>query len=129
MCGAGNNSILERIHLKFCKMLLHLKNSSPYNMIYGELYRHPLDICILAYDQLLVKFSTLYQEYKRNCLQSCKFWSLGNTAITWYGINTSSQFLYLFTHVLNRTVQINFARFGFDNYKILQKKKKKKKKH
>ena len=42
--GFGNNEIFERIHLKFCKLLLHLKTSTPDYMVYGELGRYP--ICI-----------------------------------------------------------------------------------
>ena len=44
--GIGDNSIIERVHLKFCKLLLNLKKSTPDFMIYGELGRYPLDICI-----------------------------------------------------------------------------------
>jgi hypothetical protein len=44
--GFGNNDILEKVHLKFCKMILHLKATTPNCMIYGELGRYPLDIDI-----------------------------------------------------------------------------------
>ena len=44
--GFGNNSILEKVHLKFCKHLLHMKTSTPDFMVYGELGRYPLDINI-----------------------------------------------------------------------------------
>lgn len=44
--GAGDNRIVERVHLKFCKLLLHLKSSTPDYMVYGELGRYPLDISI-----------------------------------------------------------------------------------
>ena len=44
--GPGDNRIIERVHLKFCKMLLHLKSTTPDYMVYGELGRYPLDICI-----------------------------------------------------------------------------------
>ena len=44
--GMGNTSVIERVHLKFCKLLLNLKKSTPDYMIYGELGRFPLDIFI-----------------------------------------------------------------------------------
>ena len=44
--GYGNNKVIERVHLKFCKLLLQLKKSTPDFMIYGELGRYSLDIRI-----------------------------------------------------------------------------------
>ena len=44
--GFGNNDMLEKIHLKFCKILLNLKSSTPNYMVYGELGRFPIDIDI-----------------------------------------------------------------------------------
>ena len=44
--GFSNNDIIERVHLKFCKLLLNLKSSTPNYMVYGELGRHPLEIDI-----------------------------------------------------------------------------------
>jgi hypothetical protein len=35
--GFGNIDIIERVHLKFCKLILNLKKSTPNFMIYGEL--------------------------------------------------------------------------------------------
>jgi hypothetical protein len=35
--GFGNNDVLEKVHLKFCKMILNLQTSTPNYMIYGEL--------------------------------------------------------------------------------------------
>jgi hypothetical protein len=35
--GFGNNDILEKVHLKFCKIILHLKATTPNCMMYGEL--------------------------------------------------------------------------------------------
>ena len=40
--GLGNIEIIERVHIKFCKLLLQLKNSTPTYMIYGELGRYPI---------------------------------------------------------------------------------------
>lgn len=44
--GYGNNAILEKVQLKFCKLLLHLRNTTPTCMIYGELGRYPIEIDI-----------------------------------------------------------------------------------
>jgi hypothetical protein len=40
--GLSNCDIIERVHLKYCKLLLNLKSSTPNCMIYGELGRYPL---------------------------------------------------------------------------------------
>ena len=37
---------IEKVHLKFCKLILKLKRSTPNYMINGELGRHPLSIDI-----------------------------------------------------------------------------------
>ena len=42
----GNNDIVERVHLKFCKIILHVKKSTPDFMVYGELGRFPLGIYV-----------------------------------------------------------------------------------
>ena len=44
--GFGNNEIIESLHLKFCKLLLYLKTSTPDCMVYGELRRYPISIDI-----------------------------------------------------------------------------------
>jgi hypothetical protein len=45
--GFSYNDKIEKVHLKFCKLLLHLKSSTPSYMIYGgELGRYPLEIDI-----------------------------------------------------------------------------------
>ena len=44
--GCENNSIIERLHLKFCKMLLGINKSSPTCIVLGELGRFPLDVYI-----------------------------------------------------------------------------------
>ena len=33
--------IVEKLHVKFCKLLLSLKTSTPNFMLYGELFRYP----------------------------------------------------------------------------------------
>ena len=44
--GFGKNYIIERVHLKCWKLLLHVKTSTPNFMVYGELCRYPIDIDI-----------------------------------------------------------------------------------
>ena len=44
--GFGKHEVLEQVHLKFCKILLNLKLSTPNYMVYGELGRYPIDIDI-----------------------------------------------------------------------------------
>ena len=45
--GFGNNEILERVQLKFCKLLLHLKTTNC--IVYGELGRYPVENDIKIY--------------------------------------------------------------------------------
>ena len=45
-CGFGSNEITERLHFKLCKLLPHLKTSTPDYMVYGELRRYPISIDI-----------------------------------------------------------------------------------
>ena len=42
--GYSNTLIIEKLHLKFLKMLLHVKRSTPNCMVYGELGAYPLHI-------------------------------------------------------------------------------------
>ena len=42
--GFSNLSLIERLHLKFCKHILNLNSSTPNYMVYGELGRYPLAI-------------------------------------------------------------------------------------
>ena len=37
-------SLIEKLHLKFCKYILGMKSSTPNVMVYGELGRYPIDI-------------------------------------------------------------------------------------
>ena len=43
--GYSNIDVLERLHLRFCKILLKVKKSTPNAMVYGELGRHPKAEC------------------------------------------------------------------------------------
>ena len=44
--GPGNNAVIERVHLMFCKYILGLKRSTPNCIVYRELGRYPVDIKI-----------------------------------------------------------------------------------
>jgi hypothetical protein len=44
--GFSNLDTIERVHLKFCKLLLHLEKSTPNFMIYGELGACPMSVYI-----------------------------------------------------------------------------------
>ena len=44
--GYENIDILEKVHIKLCKLLLNLKTSTPNFMLYGELGRYPLNITV-----------------------------------------------------------------------------------
>ena len=44
--GFGNIDIIERVHLKFCKLILNLKKSTPNFNIYGELDIYPMSVNI-----------------------------------------------------------------------------------
>jgi len=44
--GTKNNDMLEKLHLRFYRYILKVKNSTPNCMLYGELGRYPVDIFI-----------------------------------------------------------------------------------
>ena len=44
--GYENIQILERVHLKFCKYILNIKQTTPDYIVYGELGRYPLSILV-----------------------------------------------------------------------------------
>ena len=44
--GYENIVCLERLHLNFCKYILKLKMSTPDFMVFGELGRYQLSICV-----------------------------------------------------------------------------------
>ena len=56
--GPGNNAVIERVHLMFCKYILGLKRSTPNCIVYRELERYPVDIkiktSIIAYRSRVV---------------------------------------------------------------------------
>jgi hypothetical protein len=61
--GFGNNDIFEKVHLKFFKIILHLKVTTPNGMIYGELGRYPLDMDIIVEDiEIIFKFKFIFKK-------------------------------------------------------------------
>ena len=44
--GSTKNEILEKLHLRYCKYILKVKNSTPLCMLYGELGRYPIELII-----------------------------------------------------------------------------------
>ena len=70
--GFENNSIIEKLHLKFCKTILHVKKSTPSCMVYGELGRFPLDIRIKC--RLITFWSRLVSSDL--CRTSCILYNL-----------------------------------------------------
>ena len=44
--GFENNDIVEKLHLKFCKIILNINKTTPSCMVYGELGRFPLNVYI-----------------------------------------------------------------------------------
>ena len=90
--GFGKNEVLERVQLKFCKILLNLKSSTPNYMVYGELGRYPIDIDIkvrtISYWARLLsgkqaKFSNVFYRLSRNLNEN------GDTNLNWvYFIRT-----------------------------------------
>lgn len=44
--GFEKLDILEKVHLKFCKLILKVKKSTPSFIVYGELGRYPLYVYV-----------------------------------------------------------------------------------
>ena len=44
--GFENLDLIEKVHLRFCKIILNLKQSTPNSIVYGELGRYPLSISV-----------------------------------------------------------------------------------
>ena len=125
--GFYNAVDIEKVHLLFCKKMLHLKRNTANYFIYGELGRYSLNVnCklrIIRYwlKTIMGKHNTLvynmYQITHRNCengtslngwtatIKSLLF-SLGLNFV-WYNqgvVNVKS-----FEHVLKQTLQDNYT--------------------
>ena len=66
--GFSNIQVIERLHLKFCKMLLNLKKSTPNYMVYAELGIKPLIYTIKA--RMVNYWARIvhYHENRFNCI-------------------------------------------------------------
>ena len=71
--GFSKLDIIERVHLKFCKLLLNLKKSTPSYMIYGELGILPMSLFVKC---RMVNFWIRTLEAKENKLSSILYKSL-----------------------------------------------------
>jgi hypothetical protein len=82
--GFSNLDTIERVHLKFCKLLLHLKKSTPNFMIYGELGACPMSVYIQT--RIVNFWSKLV-----NCENSCGFSNIwanqGNFNSKWLSLS------------------------------------------
>lgn len=65
--GFGDLEIIERVQLKFLKMILNLKKSTPSYMIYGELGIYPLKVIIQS---RIISFWTKLLDFNSNKLSS-----------------------------------------------------------
>ena len=90
--GFTKNTLIEKLHLKYCKYILGLNTKTPNYMVYGELGRFPLIINIkvrmisfwakLHFSQTMDKFATKmyvlasrhnlpWVNYVKNILDDC----------------------------------------------------------
>ena len=44
VCGYENLKFIEQIHLKYCKRVLQVRNTTPNFMVLGELGRFPIEV-------------------------------------------------------------------------------------
>ena len=117
---------MEKVHLLFCKTILHLRRNTANYFIYGELGRYPLNVdCKLGIIRYWLKTSmskhntlvyNMYQSTHRNCkndislngwtatIKSLLF-SLGLNVV-WY--NQGVVIAKSFEHVLKQRVQDNY---------------------
>ena len=133
--GFEKLDILERIHLKFCKLLLHLKQSTPDCIIYTELGRYPIalsakvrminfwgrllldkesKISHLLYKLLLINFNNYGLENKwlmhiKNILDSCRMSDIWNQqyADKWVAKNVEQVLKDQFQHLCLSQIDVS----------------------
>jgi hypothetical protein len=139
--GFSNIELLERVQLKFCKLLLNLKKSTPNCMVYGELGVYPLSVSVKVRmvnfgsklvngkESKLSNTSTLYRYiycqnmrngFQSTCLNFVKN-VLDNSGLNsiWLSQgNINSKWL---SENLKRNLKINLFKNGDLTWKILQK--------
>ena len=69
--GYSNIDVLERLHLRFCSILLKVKRNTHNAMVYGELGRHPLSVTIKS--NMLCFWFKLVQENRKNKYSSVMY--------------------------------------------------------
>ena len=77
--------IVEKLYVKFCKLLLSLKISTPNVMLYGELVRYPLNITVKLN---ILSFWSILIDGKQSKLSSLIYRLLylktrGNNTFSW----------------------------------------------
>ena len=72
--GPGNNAVIERVHLMFCKYILGLKKSTPNCIVYRELGRYPVDIKIKT--SIIAYWSRVVNNQNQNKLTSLLYKTL-----------------------------------------------------
>lgn len=65
--GFSNLDVIERVHLKFCKLILHVKNITPNFIVYRELGRYPIslkqELLAIGQELFIVKNQNIQQYY------------------------------------------------------------------
>ena len=72
--GPGNNAVIERVHLMFCKYILGLKKSTSNCIVYRELGRYPVDIQIKT--SIIAYWSRVVNNQNQNKLTSLLYKTL-----------------------------------------------------
>ena len=93
--GYCNLDIIERVHLKFCKLLLNLKKSTPNYMIYGELGILPMSVFIKS---RMVNFWIRTLDGKENKLSCILYKSLYHK---YENNNVNSRWIKFIHNILN----------------------------
>ena len=78
--GFSNTSLLEKLHLKFCKHILYANNRTPNAMVYGELGRFPLIINIKV--RMISFWSKLHFSYD-NKISTLLYQLVRNQSLPW----------------------------------------------
>lgn len=109
--GYGNLDVLERVHLKFCKILLNVKKSTPSFIVYGELGRFPL--YVYAKTRIVSYWSSIIEgkesKYAAIIYRLLYIFSLNGTKTKW--INSAESIfnecgmnnIWLYQNFCNRT--------------------------
>ena len=104
--GSENTDIIEKLHLKFCKMILNVKNGTPNVMIYGELGRYPLYIEV--YTRMIKYWAKINTSYDNKLvLKMYRFCKFINEDINWCTKVKEILFMCGFYDIWNNDVPVN----------------------